>query len=416
MLRCVLLLIGAGLARAAPPPSGADFFLKDGDRVVFYGNGVPQWPYYAAFVETYVATRFPHLHSSFVSAEVDGDTVAGGQAGSIDLRLRRDVVLESPTVITIMLGEHDAGWVPWNDELFRKYSTGYEHIIESLRSSLPRTRITLIQHSPHDDVTRPPLFEGGYNAVLMRYNQFVKELGRREHLPVVDFNGPVVRALQKAQAADPELARKILPDRRHPGPGAQLVMAEALLKAWNAPVVVAAVEIDAETKRVMRANNAEVTDLRVVSSVTWTEADAALPMRLPAFDAASALVVRGSDFVETLNQEPLRVTGLAAARYSLTIDGEKVGNFTRQQLQAGINLAELPTPMTAQALKVYELAMRHIDVHYRRWIGIQLSMADYNSPNVLAAMDALDKLAGEIRDQERAQAQPKPRQYTLAPQ
>lgn len=54
--------------------------------------------------------------------------------------------------------------------------------------------------------------------MLIRYGAFVKELGRREGLTVADLNTPVVAALEKAKAADPEGAKNILPDRTHPGP------------------------------------------------------------------------------------------------------------------------------------------------------------------------------------------------------
>jgi lysophospholipase L1-like esterase len=81
--------------------------------------------------------------------------------------------------------------------------------------------------------------------VLVRYGEFVKELGREENLAVADLNGPVVAALEKANKLDAETAKKLIPDRVHPAPGGHLLMAEALLKAWHAPAMVTAVEIDA---------------------------------------------------------------------------------------------------------------------------------------------------------------------------
>ncbi|MFI5361731.1 MAG: SGNH/GDSL hydrolase family protein [Elusimicrobiota bacterium] len=416
-MRFALLLLAAGLAQAAPASSASNFYLKDGDRVVFYGDSITYHLYYAAFVEAYVATRFPRLHVRFVSSGVGGDKVSGGpEAGDIDLRLRRDVVAYRPTVVTIMLAGNDAGGVAWNEALFKKFSTGYEHILDNLKQSLPGARITLIQHVGWDDVTRPPLFEGGYNAVIIRYNRFVKELGERRGLTVVDFNGPEQELLRKAKAADPAMASRIVADRGHPGPGAHLLMAKSLLKAWNGPATVAAVEIDAGVGRVVRADNAEVSDLRVGSGVTWTETDGSLAMQIPEFDDASAYAIRNSGFVEELDQEPLKVTNLAAGRYSLAIDGETVGDFTKEQLRAGINLAKFPTPMSKQALDVYDLTMRHKDVHSNRWRMIQIPLADYDSPHVREAIDALDRLEDEIIEQERARAQPKPRHFALAPE
>jgi hypothetical protein len=62
--------------------------------------------------------------------------------------------------------------------------------------------------------------------------------------------------LERAKATDPELAKKIIPRRVHPAEGGHLIMAEALLKTWNAPSLVASVEIDAGSTRVVRAEEA----------------------------------------------------------------------------------------------------------------------------------------------------------------
>ena len=194
------------------------FALKDGDRVVFYGDSITDQRLYTTFTETYVLTRFPKLDVSFVHSGWGGDRVTGGGGGPIDLRLRRDVFAYKPTVMTIMLGMNDGSYRAFDEKIFDAYAKGYQNIIDSVKETLPGLRITVIQPSPFDDVTQPPRFEGGYNAVLVRYSQFVKELAGQEKLGVADLNAPVVAALEKAKAADAELAKKIIPDRVHPGP------------------------------------------------------------------------------------------------------------------------------------------------------------------------------------------------------
>jgi lysophospholipase L1-like esterase len=197
---------------AAPAIAQSQFELKQGDRVVFYGDSITNQRRYTTFVETYVVTRFPRLDVWFVHSGWAGDRVTGGDAGPIDLRLQRDVITSKPTVVTIMLGMNDGSYQPWNDDIFRKYSTGYQHIIDFIKSAVPGVRVTVIEPSPYDDVTRPANIGDGYNAVLVRYGQFVKELGEREHLSVADLNGPVVALLEAAKAKDPELAKSIIPD------------------------------------------------------------------------------------------------------------------------------------------------------------------------------------------------------------
>ena len=92
------------------PALAQDFYLKDGDRVVFYGDSITEQREYTARVEEFVLSRFPAWNVSFVHAGVGGDTVRGGWAGEIDERLSRDVIPFKPTVVTIMLGMNDGGY------------------------------------------------------------------------------------------------------------------------------------------------------------------------------------------------------------------------------------------------------------------------------------------------------------------
>ena len=417
MLRCVLSLFAMGPGLAVSGVAQANFELKDGDRVVFYGDSVTQaQPGYPLFIEGYVMTRFPHLHVWFANSGMYGDTVSGGETGSIDVRLQRDVIDLKPTVVTVMLGLNDGATKPWDDARFATFAAGYKHIVDSLRRALPEARIFLLLSSPYDDVTRPPDFKGGYNAVLTKYNQFVKSLGQREHLTVVDVNRPLMEMLKMAKASNPQVAREIIPDRIHPGPGGHLIIAQSLLQAWNAPGTVAAVEIDAGAKRLVRADNAEVTDLHFGSSVTWTETDRAIPFQVGKYDDASEFAMQNSGFIDALDKEPLKVTGLEGRLYSIAIDGEVVGKCTGQQLREGINLAVVGTPMVKQSLAVYVLTVRHDRFRYWSWREIHIELDRYNLPHERAVVDGLDKLDDDILQAARISAQPKPRHYTLTPE
>lgn len=408
------------LAFAGVPARSADFALKSGDRVVFYGDSITDQRLYTTFTETYVITRFPKLDVSFVHSGWGGDRVTGGGGGPIDLRLKRDVFAYKPNVMTIMLGMNDGSYRAFDEKIFAVYTNGYQHIIDSVRETLPGIRITVIEPSPFDDVTREPRFEGGYNAVMVRYSEYVKELAEREHLTVADLNSPVVADLEKAKVVDAGLAQKIVPDRVHPGPGGHLIMAEALLKSWNAPALVSAVEIDASAKRVVDAENTKVTELKADDGITWTQLDDALPMPVNLNDPVISLAIKCSDFIEALDQQLLKITGLNSANYKLTIDDADVGTFTREQLAAGVNLALLSTPMAKQAGDVHDLTVRHNDIHFRRWRQVQVPLAGDKTPAVQKAVDelssALDEEEAGVIKQQRETAQPKAHRFNLRPE
>jgi hypothetical protein len=268
-------------------------------------------------------------------------------------------------------------------------------------------------------VTRAPAFAGGYNAVLVRYGDYLRTLARKERARAADLNAPVVADLQKANALDAAAAQKLLPDRVHPAPGGHLLMAKALLKAWNAPALVTAVSVDAAAGRVTRANNTKASAVTRAANgaLIWTQTDDALPFPLDSRDATIALAVRASDIEQTLDQQPLVVTGLSAGtRHALTIDGEEAGTFTAEQLASGVNLAVLPTPMVKQALAVHGMTLAHNNLHFTRWRQIQVPNESNLTPNLQQALRDLDAAEESLVREQRALAQPKPRRYELTPQ
>lgn len=407
-------LVAASLFLAAA--FGQDAFqLKDGDRVVFFGDSITDQRLYTTFTETYAVTRFPQRKIAFFHSGWGGDRVTGGAGGGIQIRLTRDVIAYRPNVVTIMLGMNDGRYRKFDQQIFDIYSGGYKQIVARLKKEVPGVRITAIQPSPYDDVTRNPTFEGGYNAVLLRYSDFIQELGRGESLTVADLNRPVTAMLQNAKAANNETAQKIIPDRVHPGAAGHLIMAESLLKAWNAPAIVTSVELDAAARKAVKTGNTSVSDLQFGKSIAWTQLDSALPMAIDTADPVMALTVNSSDFMEALNQQPLKVTGLAAGKYTLRIDGEEVGTFSAAELAGGVNLAKYRTPMWGQAAQVHALTLKHNNIHFARWRSLQVPLEMDKLRGTVPGMDALDGLETEIVERQRAMAQPVAHKFELAP-
>ena len=407
---CAALLSLCVLAKA----QGA-FYLHDGDRVVFYGDSITEQSYYTTLVESYALTRFPGLKVAYVNSGVGGDSVSGGAAGTIQKRLERDVIAQKPTVLTIMLGMNDGGYRAFDKALFQAYRSGLEDIVRTVKSSLPNTRMTLLAPSPFDDVTQPPQFPGGYNRVLLQYGQFVREMAQREKLDFADLNTPVINVLEKALRTDPEMARKMIPDRVHPSAAGHLIMAEALLKSWHAPALVTAVTIDASGRRVGHAENTRIGEFRSGGGLHWVQTDGALPLPVDLVDVVMALAVRCSDVVEALDRQTLQITGLAGGRYLLKIDGQQIGTFTDSQLGAGINLAVLMTPMTKQAATVLAFTQKRNNVRAVRWRLVQVALQDDILAHKGGALKSLDILEKELIQRQHESAQSKPHHYDVIP-
>jgi len=417
-----VILISSLCTAQQPKP----FYLKDGDKVVFYGDSITDQRLYTAIVEAFVATRYPSLNVSFTNSGWGGDSVSGGGGGPIDTRLKRDVFAYHPSVVTIMLGMNDGGYHPAAEDTNQKYYAGYRHIVESLRAGLPNVRITAIKPSPYDNVTREHAPNGTadfeYNEVMRGFGMWIGTYADQAHFDTADMNTNVVKMLRKAYELDPDTAKGLVSDRIHPSFAGHLIMAEELLKSWGARPVVSAVTIDASkpTAKIESATDAKVTDLSNSGSLSWTQLDDALPLPLKQWEemwwgggAAVQLVVKSSDFTDALNQQILKVKGLHPGTYSIKIDGKSVASFNRDELAAGVNIADLNTPATEQALKVYQLATTQEEIHFDWWRNVEVPLADDGLAQSAGAVDSFRALEGGIEKKVHDTAQPTPHHFEI---
>jgi len=416
---CQLILPTLLVCGTASAETIDSFYLHAGDTVVFYGDSITDQRLYTMLAEFYTVTRYPQRNIRFVHSGWGGDRVTGGGGGPIDVRLQRDVLAYHPTVMTIMLGMNDGRYVNHKTEDDETYYAGYRHLVETVRHAEPNLRITAIEPSPFDDVTRSfTLLPGGYNEVLRKYAEFIKHYANEAHVDVADLNEPVVAMLRKANAEDAATAQKILPDRVHPALAGHLIMAEQLLKAWKARPIVSSVIIDASAEKVVAEMEfTQVSGLKN-APLGWIETDEALPLPFAAWladdkDHSIALAIKNSDITEALNRQPLRVTGLAKGSYQLKIDDSAVGTWSEKELAEGVNLAVLDTPMTRQAVEVRDLTVRRIDIHQQRWRAVQVPLEKLSLENLDRSLKDLDSLDAELAMRQHAAAQPRPHAFQL---
>jgi lysophospholipase L1-like esterase len=380
-----------------------DFALKDGDRVVFYGDSITQDGTYAELVEWYTATRFPERNITFYYSGVGGDRVSGGGAGPIEQRLNRDVIAWQPTVVTIMLGMNDASYRLFDQEIFKTYCDGYRKIVARLKAALPGVRLTLIQPSPFDDVSRPPQFEGGYDSVLRRYGQFVADLAKEQGATLVDFGGPVNQGLQKLMQEDPALARLLLPDRVHPGTAGHYLMGIALLRAWHAPGVVSQVTLDAPQAKALTSENSAITEYdNTGSKLRWKQTDKSFPLPINFSDGEIELAERAGAGFKEIDQQLLTIKGLSAGNYELTINGQPIVKATEIEWARGINLVGYHTPMYWE--KSMPIRWSVGDRKGMQTVRREVLVSSAKEPSLSATAEALEKLQLSLRNETRLKA------------
>jgi hypothetical protein len=134
-------------------------------------------------------------------------------------------------------------------------------------------------------------------------------------------------------------------------------MSYQFLKAQGVPKYVSRILIDAKKNKVLFADNASITPRGKIGEwLSFDVLEGALPYPQTKGISKGLKLV---PFEAEMNQQLFGVRHLEAGNYELSIDGVELGQWTADQLSAGVNLAVIKaTPQYQQALKVMEISNR----------------------------------------------------------
>lgn len=365
----LLALAAAGAYAAESPPAAADgFLIRDGDRVVIYGDSITvgvAHQGWSRYVETYVRTRHPDWTTRIWNRARSGD-----KASNLD-RFKRDCVPLAPDVILFNMGMNDAEYKPAIAPGVRIYIDSIRTAVGLARQAKPEVRFALIS---------PILYENRacgalpfYPYVLRSYALEERGLALRLGLPFIDLNLAYGQTLGLADAVFPGTLC-FSGDGIHPATsGGHLFIAAHILKGLGASGDLATVEIDAKELKVTALQGARVEQLQNPDGTLQFERTlAALPFPvvaatdgIPYRDRAVAFLV---DIADSLNRDWLKIAGLPAKAYALTIDDRPVAEFATEELADGVNLSRFfQTPDQEQAVAVSEAVGRKQILEAKAW-------------------------------------------------
>jgi len=355
-----LTLAAAGAASAQPQ---AEPFRK-GDTVCIVGDSITHGGRYHAFLSLFYATRFPDRPLTIINSGISGDSASGACR-----RLEWDILVHQPTAATVMLGMNDVGRTLYGKDktdakskqsqeaTVQRYAANMTRLVEALQKA--NVRVTLITPSIYEqnvDTGTENLF--GCNDGLANCGREVQKIAGQFGVPVIDLHSAMDALNTRLQKDDPKFTL-VGRDRVHPGEVGHFVMAYLILKGQGVPRCVAQLTLAADTGRVVLADNCRVSQLQATpGAISFDCLENALPFPVPNTAEAALKLV---PFQDELNQELLKVTGLAPGMYTLAIDGQDIGRYDAAGLAAGVNLALNPkTPQYQHALQVSQInATRH---------------------------------------------------------
>jgi lysophospholipase L1-like esterase len=366
LIAALALLLSVG-GRSAEP--AGEFFFRPGDRVVFLGDSITEQYQYSTYIELYLTTRFPNWHLNFLNAGIGGDTATGGAR-----RFAEHVLAEKPTALTIDFGMNDGGYGPLHTDAQANYVRNTEAMLEAAQKA--GVRVALISPNAVD-----PRGRDHFKLYLETQKQFyapLRELGEKYHVPFVDQYA-VTRAVLEQVQADGASSVQPFPDGVHTSPAGGLLMAHTILTGLHAPGLVSDLHVQAATgdakPKACRVEKLQATPERVA----FVRTDEALPMPV---QKGWLPILPYVDRLRDLNWYGLKVTGLRPGKYTLAIDGSRVGSFSAERLAEGLNLGNLTAgPIHEQGQKVLDAINAKNNLVHDRFRGVVM----FHAPDWLGA-------------------------------
>jgi lysophospholipase L1-like esterase len=416
-----VLLLGSALLLAedgGSPDSG--FLIRDGDKVVFYGDSITDSEWYPTLLESYVLTRYPHWRNQFSNRGVSGDN-----SGSI-ARFERDVIAQKPDVCTYNMGFNDGGYFGFSSPALKNWLANIGKSVELARRADPKLRMVLVSPIPNEaSLTQDPrwISRDVYPYAMLSFGTEEAKLAKRLCLPFVDAGRLYGQSMGLGKvSAGPSFA--LSRDGVHPQREGQTLIAYHLLRGLGASSQLGHAIIDAANAKVLKADGGKLTGLAVSDgSVAFRLESDSLPCPVPPEARPFAFLVQLDD---SLNGDWLALQGLTAPAYSLFVDDLRIADISAEELAEGVNLSRyVDTPMNRQAMTVME-AVRKKQVlqneFYHHWIHVTPGKADgagnpldTATPDERAAMEAARKEIAAAEKAAYALNTPKPHEFRLVP-
>ncbi len=422
MKRLLTLMAAALLATAS---HASDFFIHNGDRVVFLGDSITEQRLYTTFIEAYALTRHPDWKLTFRNVGWSGDTAWLRQRAhpnenklfaaqgadlkamvekSVGVGLARDVLPLNPTAITIKFGMNDHSYQPFRPDIFRAYIASQTELVTVLKKN--GARVALLTPQPIED-RNPDPDKDARNLSLRKFSDGLRDVAQTNGAFFVDQFDPYMAAMMHERATNPQ-AFIGGGDAVHPGPAGHTLMAWAILKSLGATPLVSSTELKCGWwTRARNSQNCKVTNVRLNDGVlSFDRLDRALPLPV---DARAEAALKLAPIVADLDVYLLKVTGLKGGNYSVSIDGAVVGTISKSELELGWNMARVKSPMLNQAQDVLQLVFTKNSLFFNRWRNVQLN------PQRQAELPELDKQITELEVKINEARIPKTHHFELKP-
>jgi len=414
---------------------------QDGEAVVFLGDSITHQSLYTQYLEDFFYTRYPHRRIKFHNAGVSGD-----KGSDALVRFDEDVAAHRPAYVTMLLGMNDGKYEDFTHETFAEYEKSISELLDRIEALGAKAIVlspTMFDHQQarwrQEDETwrfRTKPISPRYNALLAYFGGWLLDQAGQRDLPFVNLWGPLNEHTLAGRQSEAKFT--LIGDAIHPQAAGQMVMAFEILSQLGVEErFVSTLAIARHDGRWNSRTAQEIQFDAATSTLSFTHRAAALPWVVPAeqsdrplkwdLPSDARLGYQLTRAGHKLSGERVKITGLPAGVYEVSIDDQVIGRWSDVALSTKIELQENDqTPQYQQALQVARLNQQRNDEAIRpmrdKWSTIKGLRNRYaNDPAKLesnltlarAAIAEYQQLADHYEDQIYQAAQPVQRRWTV---
>jgi lysophospholipase L1-like esterase len=359
----VLPMLVLAVIGCSSPSARAELLIRDGDRVVFYGDSITEFHNYTRPFQDYVYARYPERKIRFFNAGWSGDKTGGALN-----RLERDVLWLKPTVVTICFGMNDGLYTALTDFILNTYRTNLDGIVKALTDKGVRVIVFSPPPVDYDRQGSRPLREAKYNENLEALGNAGREVAQKYGATYIDIIHPLLAAQAALKAKN--AGYTMIPDSIHPDEKGGVAMAGAMLLGMGAEPMPPLADISAS--QLTGTDKNQITLTAPVNIPLWLNDD-------------SVQAAKAVGFLDVAAQK-LRVRGLAPGTYEVRINGNTAGTWNNADLEAGVLV---PGGYSARARRLYDVTNWKEGNYYNAWRVLRIGAEQ--GPAIESAVAALMK-------------------------
>jgi lysophospholipase L1-like esterase len=341
-LGMLVLVVGlVGRVVAAEP------VLKPGDRVAIIGDSITEQKQYSRFIEYYLLACQPELKARVMQFGWSGET-----AGGFARRLDNDLLPFKPTVATTCYGMNDGRYTAYTDTIGKAYAEPLADIVKRLTAGGVRVVVgspgAVDTYHWRKGTDQAPI----YNDNLAKLSGLARDIATTHQMPFANVHDTMIEAMAKGKAELGAEYDVCGTDGVHPRANGHLAMAYAFLKAMGFTGDLGSIAVDLKGRSAAAGGHTvvsaeggklELASTRYIFCFTGGDKDA----------NGTRSILPFLPFNQDLNRLTLTVKNLGTERAKVTW-GKESREFTRAQLEAGINLAAefLDNPFVGPAAAV----------------------------------------------------------------